>query len=134
MLKLVSTVAMAIALLVPGLLQAGEAAEPDLIAVKFHADWCGGCKMMGTTFADLGNKFDGQSVLFVTFDRTNRTVGHQSELLASALGLGSLYADNTGTGYILLLESRSHEVVGRLSAKDSMMEMASRIHSHLTES
>tara|TARA_E500000331_G_C17267879_1_gene717890 strand:+ start:2873 stop:3037 length:165 start_codon:yes stop_codon:yes gene_type:complete len=26
---------------------------PELIAIKFHADWCGSCKLMGSTFEEL---------------------------------------------------------------------------------
>lgn len=46
---------------------------PDLIALKFHGDWCGKCKKMGSGFEDLQTKFAGQSALFVFIDRTNQT-------------------------------------------------------------
>ena len=45
-------------------------------------------KRWGPIFTDLQNKFDGKPVLFVTLDFTNRTTHYQSELLASALGMG----------------------------------------------
>ena len=65
---------------------------------------------MGTIFTDLQNKFDGKPVLFVTLDFTNRTTHYQSELLASALGMGEAYKANQGTGFILLIDSQTRNI------------------------
>jgi len=105
----------------------GDIQSPQLIAVKFHADWCGSCKKMGTVFTDLQNKFDGQPVLFVTLDRTNMSTRNQSELLASALGLKNTYVNNSGTGFILLIEPNSNKVLKKITATQTIKEMAKEI-------
>ncbi|MEM9400177.1 MAG: thioredoxin family protein [Verrucomicrobiota bacterium] len=90
------------------------AKQPKLVAAKFHADWCGSCKAMGDAIIDLSNKFDGKEVLFVTFDRTNTTTRHHSELLASAMDLDKVYDGNEGTGYVLLIDAESGEVIEKM--------------------
>lgn len=108
-------------------LQAGDVPTPKLIAVKHHGDWCGSCKKMGTTFTDLRNKFDGQPILFVTLDLTNVSTRNQSELLASALGLKSIYQNNPGTGFILLINPQTHQVVKKLTANQDLKMMSAEI-------
>ena len=107
--------------------RAAELPEPKLIAVKFHADWCGSCKKMGTVFTDLRNKFDGQPILFMTLDRTNMSTRNQSDLLISALGYDSIFEKYQGTGFILLIEPRSNQVLKKLTSTQSIKEMAKEI-------
>ena len=83
---------------------------------------------MGTIFTDLQNKFDGKPVLFVTLDFTNRTTHHQSELLASALGMGEAYTANQGTGFILLLDSQTRNISARLTSKQTLKEMSAALN------
>ena len=82
---------------------------------------------MGTIFTDLQNKFDGKPVLFVTLDFTNRTTHYQSELLASALGMGEAYKANQGTGFILLL-NQTRDISARLTSKQTLNEMTAAIN------
>jgi hypothetical protein len=86
---------------------------------------------MGTIFTDLQNKFDGKPVLFVTLDFTNRTTHYQSELLASALGMGEAYKANQGTGFILLLGSEKRNISARLTSKQTLKEMSAEINKSL---
>ena len=102
-------------------------AKPELLAVKFHADWCGSCKKMGTVFEDLRNKYDGKSVLFVTLDLTNSTTRSQAEYLAAALGFGDIYAKNAGTGFILLLDGDSNNQVAKLTADQDIKSMGAQL-------
>lgn len=101
--------------------------EPKVVAVKFHADWCGSCRKMGTAFEDLRNKFDGKPVLFVNLDKTNISTAHHSELLASALGLKEIYAANPGTGFILLVDTKTRKELKKLSPDLDLKAMSSSI-------
>ena len=107
------------------------AESPKLIVAKFHADWCASCKAMGEVEKDLENKFDGKSVLFVTFDRTNNSSSHQSELLASGLGLAEVYKANQGTGFLLVLDADSKESKARLTRNHDFKEMTEAIEEAL---
>lgn len=124
---------LALSLLLPQVsgAEAKAPAGPDLLAVKFHADWCGSCKKMGTVFEDLRNKYDGRSVLFVTLDLTNGTTRTQAEYLASALGFGQTFAENPGTGYILLLDGASRTQLAKLTADQDIKAMGKEILSQL---
>jgi len=105
----------------------GHEAAPEVIAVKFHGDWCGSCKKMGPVSTDLGNKLDGMPVLFVELDLTNNTTKHQAKLLASALSLGTVYEGNPGTGFILLVDADSKKVVKKLTADMTLKQMQAAI-------
>ncbi|MEM1205304.1 MAG: thioredoxin domain-containing protein [Acidobacteriota bacterium] len=128
-MKLLATATLVLALLLPASLvtAATAPAAPDVIAVKFHADWCGSCKRMGTVFEDLRNKYDGKSVLFVELDLTNGTTRNQAEYLASALGFADTYASNQGTGFILLLDGKSRQQITKLTADQNIKAMGAEI-------
>jgi len=113
--------------LVPSEIRAQENIQPELLIVKFHADWCGSCKAMGSTLEDLTNKFDGKSALFVELDFTNNTKKHQSLLLASAMGIDHIMAKNNGTGFFLVIDSKTKEIKAKLTKKQTTKEMAKQI-------
>lgn len=102
-------------------------AQPEILAVKFHADWCGSCKRMGSVFEDLRNKYDGKPVLFVELDLTNGTTRSQAEYLVSALDFGEVYAQNEGTGFILLLDGQSRKQLAKLTADQDIKAMGAAI-------
>jgi thiol-disulfide isomerase/thioredoxin len=101
---------------------------PKLIAVKFHADWCGSCKAMGPILTDLTNKFDGTPVLFLEFDLTNQSSKNQAKLHAAALGLDRLWKENSGsTGKIYLVDPASKQSVAKLDKTHTIKDMSAKI-------
>lgn len=101
-----------------------QTTPPNLLVVKFHADWCGSCRALGPAITDLTNKLDGQAVLFTELDFTNNSKKHQSMLLASALGLDEVVAANQGTGFILVIDSKTKEISAKLDKTQSVKEMS----------
>jgi hypothetical protein len=77
--------------------EAAKAGAPKIIAVKFHADWCGAYPAMGPVFTDLSNKLDGRPL-----------------------------KENPGTGFILLFDEQ-RRVKWKLTARQSLKEMAAAI-------
>lgn len=104
-----------------------QSSEPKLMVVKFHADWCGSCKAMGSVVTDLTNKLDGEPVLFTELDFTNNSTKHQSLLLASALGIEKALTDNKGTGFLLVIDTKSKQVKAKLTKTQSVKDMTKAI-------
>lgn len=101
---------------------------PQIIAVKFHADWCGFCKAMGSVFEELQAKFDTQPVLYVTLDQTREFNRRQSTFLAHALGLDCLWSEHGGkTGFILLIDGKTREAVAKLTHEQNLKQMGAAL-------
>ena len=97
---------------------------PAIIAVKFHADWCGYCKAMGPVFEELQAKYDKQPVLYVTFDQTREFNRQQSQYLAATMGLDDAWTQHGGkTGFILLIDAASKKVVKRLNHEMTLKQI-----------
>ncbi len=105
--------------------------EPEVIVLKFHADWCGSCKAMGPVFEDLTNKLDGQAVLFHKLDFTNNTTKHHAVMMASALGMSKILKENQGTGFILLIDADSKKVLHKFTKEDGLTVIAAKIKEQL---
>jgi len=105
-----------------------EMQRPKVIAVKFHADWCGFCKAMGPVFEEMQAKFDQEPVLYVEFDQTREFGRKQSAYMAGALGLDGVWMENGGkTGFVLLVDATTKEVMQRLSHEQSLKEMGAAL-------
>lgn len=101
---------------------------PEIIAIKFHADWCGYCKAMGPVFEELQAKYDQQPVLFVVFDQTREFNRRQSQYLADAMGLEDVWTEHGGkTGFVLLIDAETNKVIKRLGHERSLKEMGASL-------
>lgn len=105
-----------------------KAANPELIAVKFHADWCGSCKTMGNTFIDLESKLDSQPVLFVELDQTTSAKARQAGYLMDVVGGGAIWEEYGGkTGFILLIDPSDMSIAGKLTKDMGFKDMVKAI-------
>lgn len=92
-----------------------EARTPKVMIIAFHADWCGGCKVLGPKLMEnvLPAVKDDPS-LFVKLDLTDPNSA-QAEYMLSVLGLGNLWEEYAGkTGFALVVDVASKKVVGKL--------------------
>ncbi len=74
-----------------------EKAKP--LVVKIHADWCGTCTRLNSTWEAL-QKEHGDGVQFVILDVTDRKATSRSQQMAESLGIVAIfdqYKSKTGT-------------------------------------
>jgi len=104
------------------------ARHAKVMAIKFHADWCGSCKAMGPVFEEMQAKFDREPALFIELDHTREFDRRQSAYLAHALGLDRVWKDNGGkTGFILLVDATTKSVLQRLTADQDLKQMGAAL-------
>ena len=101
--------------------------NPDYLVVKFHADWCGNCKAMGSSFEDLQEKFKNENVEFVKFDLTNKETTALAESKANQIGISEILDNNRKTGFILIIDNTTKEVLYKLNKKDNIDVMEDKI-------
>lgn len=76
---------------------------------------------MGPIAKQAKTDYAGKSVAFVTFDFTSDETTAAADTAATEHGVDKVYTDNKKkTGFLLLVDSTSGEVVGKLSAKDDI--------------
>jgi len=106
--------------------------SPKLMVVKFHADWCKSCRLMGPVFEDLQDKIDGSAVLFVKLDFTNNQTKHQAKMLGTGLGIGAVLKKNQRrTGFILIIDATTKKVLKKLTKDDDIYAMETQIKAFL---
>jgi len=102
--------------------------DAKVIAVKFHADWCGYCKAMGPVFEELQAKHDQEPVLYIEFDQTREFGKRQSAYMADAMGLDEVWAEHGGkTGFVLLIDATTKRVMQRLSHEQNLKQMGAAL-------
>ncbi len=109
---------------------ADSANMPRVVAVKFHADWCGSCRRMGTVFEDLAVVSENEPVLFATLDLTDNRTRKQAEYLMSMLGFQEAWNDGGAgqkTGFILLIDPTTQKPIGRLTADQDLKQMKAAV-------
>ena len=83
--------------------QAGAEEDAKPMVVKIHADWCGTCQRLESTFEALAPKLEGEATI-VVLDVTDRDAVARSAAEADRLGIRAFfdrYKGRTGTVGIL---------------------------------
>jgi thiol-disulfide isomerase/thioredoxin len=96
-------------LLAAAAVQAGEAGKPMI--VKIHADWCGTCTRLNSTFEDLQVKV-GDDAVIVVLDVTDRSAVEKSRARAEELGIVAFFDQyKSKTGTVGVLDAEGNEIV-----------------------
>jgi thiol-disulfide isomerase/thioredoxin len=111
--------------------ETAKAEQTKLLALTFHADYCGACKALAPNVMDLQTKLDGQPVQWVKFDFTSAESKAESAELASELGVADHYRKNQATGFVLLVDADTKKQVGKLTSKQSPEEMYQAVRNKL---
>jgi len=106
--------------------------KPEVLGVLMYADWCSKCQELDPKLPEVKPQFQDQSILFIQFDMTNDFTTSQSGKLAGLLGLSDLFQKHKGrTGYMVLLDAQTHEVLKTLKHNQSQQELRKKIDSVL---
>ncbi|MEX0771236.1 MAG: thioredoxin family protein [Balneolaceae bacterium] len=104
------------------------AESPALIGVKMDAEWCPKCKVMNPKLEEVMPEFQGEDILFLKFNMTDDFTIYQTSLLAKRLGLTELFEQHKGqTGYMVIVDAHTHEVIKRLNSDLSEEELKTQI-------
>jgi len=97
---------------------------PQVMIVKFYADWCGSCKVMQPELDKFLESTKDKSTLYVHFDLTDEQTRQKSAYLAHSLGLENIYKEHAAkTGFALLIDSASKTPEGKITKDMSSEEM-----------
>lgn len=110
--------------------------KPEVLGVLYYADWCGSCKILEPELdaARIDSELDTDAILFVRLDLTDATTSYQAELLANQLDLGGLYTENGGaTGYMVLVDAETKEVISRVTTSSDSTEITSIIKGAISQ-
>lgn len=97
-----------------------------------YADWCSKCKQLDPKLSEVKPQFQGQPILFTKFVMTDDFTTSQSKKMARLLGLSDLFQEHEGsTGYMVLLDAQTNEVLTTLKHDQSEQELKQEIESVL---
>ncbi len=82
---------------------------------------------MGPIVKEMSNAYAGKSIEFVTFDYTTKEAKATAVATAKRLGVETIYTKNRGTGFLLLVDTKSGKVLARLTAETKPAEWRAAI-------
>ena len=87
------------------------------LVVKIHADWCGTCTKLESTWKQLQARY-GESAEFVVLDVTDRDATLVAGVNADRLGIREFFDANKGkTGTIAILDPKTGEAYAVLKGE-----------------
>lgn len=122
--KLIKSILLTIVISTTGLF----AEPPEVVALHFHADYCGSCKVLNPKLEEARAELGNIPLLYVKLDHTDKNTTYQAKLMIEALGLDEIYyAQKKATGYVLLIDVETKTIVGKLTKKDSSEKIEIKI-------
>jgi len=108
--------------------QKDKLASPDLLVVKFHADWCGSCIAMGPSFEEVQKRFKNENISFIKLDFTDSNTTNKASEVGKISGIESILIDNhRKTGFVLIIDNQSKKVLYKLTKNDNVDVMEKKI-------
>jgi len=101
--------------------------RPEVVAATFTSAWCSSCKVLEPKLAAIIPEFAGSPVKFIEFDFT---LGSNAEhkAIAAENGLTDVYPRFEGaTGYTLLIDRDTGEIIDMLTMSFSKKAMRAAI-------
>ncbi len=83
-------------------------AKPTVVIL--HADWCGACKKLEPTIAELKQQY-GERLNFVELDVTNEQTTAQAAKTAQKLGIGNFFETNKKKSSLVLIVGEGGKVL-----------------------
>ena len=110
--------------------QHSDVESPEVVIVDFHADWCGKCEQLGPSLSKAEENLADEPALFVKLDMTNDRTKKQAEYLMAELGMGDIWTEHgTATGFALVLDTQSDQVLSKINFNSSADEIGKTIAS-----
>ena len=107
--------------------------KPELVAATFSSLWCSACKIVKPRVVRIMPSFAGDPVKFVEYDLSFGPDGAPRAAAAND-GLSSVYDRfSTATGYTLLIDADTGEIVDMLTVETSPEQMRAAIRSALAK-
>jgi len=69
--------------------------------------------------------------MFTRFDFTNKFYSNQTYLLATALGIGTIFQKYNSIGYMLIIDPETKNVLAKLTSRQDLKQMQEKINSYL---
>jgi len=80
------------------------------VLVDFYADWCGACKKLEPTIAELKQQY-GERLNFVELDVTNEETTAQAAKTAQKLGIGNFFETNKKKSSLVAVVGKNGKVL-----------------------
>jgi len=115
-----------------GTMGPAQAVETKVFGVMFYADWCHYCQILDPKLDKVRKEFEGTAFKFQRIDMTDDSRLYASFNEAKALGLGRIVrAYGQGTGFMLLVDARTGQVVDQIVARHSESQIKAKIQQAL---
>ncbi|MDQ3252492.1 MAG: thioredoxin domain-containing protein [Acidobacteriota bacterium] len=88
----------------------GKKVDAKPTVVLLHADWCGACKKLEPTIAELKQQY-GERLNFVELDVTNEETTAQAAKIAQQLGIGSFFETNKKKSSLVAVVGKNGKVL-----------------------